>query len=83
MPSLVRFLSALAILAALAVGSVLVLATQPAPNPREMIVTIPPEQFAKVNDGVGASSHSRRLMPLETQKPDRLAGVLETLRFDR
>ncbi|MBV9531281.1 MAG: histidine kinase [Bradyrhizobium sp.] len=47
MPSLSRFLLALAVIAAIAYGAIYVLANFVDPRPREMIVTIPPDKFLK------------------------------------
>jgi hypothetical protein len=47
MPSLLRFLTVLAILAGLTYGGIFALATLFDPKPREITVTIPPDKFAK------------------------------------
>jgi len=47
MPSLVRFLTVIAVLAALAYGGIYALAHFVEPKPREITVSIPPEKFFK------------------------------------
>jgi len=47
MPSLFRFLTALAIIASLAYGAMYALANFVTPKPREMTVTIPQDRFLK------------------------------------
>jgi hypothetical protein len=45
MPSLVRFLVAVAIITALGAGAVVVLATFVDPHPREMTIRVPQDRF--------------------------------------
>jgi hypothetical protein len=47
MPSLLRFLSVIAILAAVAYGGIFALAHFVEPRPREITVSVPPEKFFK------------------------------------
>ena len=47
MPSLVRFLTVVAILAAIVYGGIYALAHFVEPRPREITVSIPPEKFFK------------------------------------
>jgi len=47
MPSLLRFLAAIAILCAVVYGGLYVLAHFVQPQPREISVTIPPDKFFK------------------------------------
>jgi hypothetical protein len=47
MPSLVRFLTVIAVAAALVYGGLYMLAHFVQPKPREITVTIPPEKFFK------------------------------------
>jgi hypothetical protein len=47
MPSLVRFLVVIGIIAALVYGTLFSLATFVNPKPREITVTIPPDRFYK------------------------------------
>ncbi|MGA8650209.1 MAG: histidine kinase [Xanthobacteraceae bacterium] len=47
MPSLVRFLTVIAVLAALVYGGIYALAHFVEPKPREITVSIPPEKFFK------------------------------------
>ena len=47
MPSLLRFLTVVAILVGIVYGVVFVLANFVQPKPREMSVTIPPDKFLK------------------------------------
>ena len=47
MPSLVRFLSIIAIIAAVIYAGVYALAHLVQPKPREITVSIPPDKFAK------------------------------------
>ena len=47
MPSLFRFLPAIAVIAGIAYGVVFSLANFVNPKPREMTVTIPPDKFLK------------------------------------
>jgi hypothetical protein len=47
MPSLIRFLSVVALLAGLGYGVMFMLATWFEPKPREITVSIPPDRFAK------------------------------------
>jgi len=47
MPSLFRFLTAVAVIAAIVYGVVFALANFVNPKPREMTVTIPPDKFQK------------------------------------
>jgi len=47
MPSLFRFLTALAIIASLVYGAMYALANFVTPKPREMTVTIPQDRFLK------------------------------------
>ena len=47
MPSLFRFLTALAVIAAMAYGAMYALANFVTPKPREMTVTIPQDKFLK------------------------------------
>lgn len=45
MPSLVRFLIGLAVLAAIGAGAVYALGTMVAPTPREIVIKVPQERF--------------------------------------
>ena len=47
MPSLFRFLTAVAIIAGVVYGAIFALATFVNPKPREMTVTIPADKFLK------------------------------------
>jgi hypothetical protein len=47
MPSLFRFLTAVAIICGIVYGAVYALANFVNPKPREIIVTIPPDKFLK------------------------------------
>ena len=47
MPSLIRLILALGVLAGLAYGAMFSLATFVQPRPREITVTIPPDRLAK------------------------------------
>jgi hypothetical protein len=47
MPSLFRFLTAVAVIVGIAYGVVFSLANFVTPKPREMTVTIPPDKFLK------------------------------------
>ena len=47
MPSLFRFLTVVAIIAAVFYGAIYALANFVNPKPREMTVTIPPDKFLK------------------------------------
>ena len=47
MPSLFRFLTVVAIIAAVVYGAIYALANFVNPKPREMSVTIPPDKFQK------------------------------------
>ena len=47
MPSLIRFLVALGVLAALGFGAIYALATFVEPKPREMTVKVPQDRFEK------------------------------------
>jgi hypothetical protein len=47
MPSLFRFLTVVAIIAAVAYGAIFALANFVSPRSREMTVTIPPDKFIK------------------------------------
>jgi hypothetical protein len=47
MPSLFRFLTVVAIIAAIAYGAIFALANFVTPKSREMTVTIPPDKFQK------------------------------------
>lgn len=47
MPSLFRFLTAVAVIGGLIYGVIFVLATFVDPKPREITVTIPPDRFLK------------------------------------
>jgi hypothetical protein len=47
MPSLFRFLTVIAVLAAIVYGSIYSLAHFVVPKPREITVSIPPEKFFK------------------------------------
>jgi len=47
MPSLFRFLTVVAIIAAVVYGAIYALANFVNPKPREMTVTIPPDKFLK------------------------------------
>jgi hypothetical protein len=47
MPSLFRFLSAVAIIAGVTYGAIFALANFVTPKPREYTVTVPPDKFLK------------------------------------
>jgi hypothetical protein len=47
MPSLFRFLTAVAIIVGIVYGAIFALANFVNPKPREIIVTIPPDKFLK------------------------------------
>jgi hypothetical protein len=47
MPSLIRFLTLVAVIAGLIYGGIFALATFFDPEPREITVTIPPDKFQK------------------------------------
>ncbi len=47
MPSLLRFLSVVALIGALGYGALYALANFVTPKPREMTVTVPPDRFLK------------------------------------
>jgi hypothetical protein len=47
MPSLLRFLTVVAIIAGVIYGAIFALANFVNPKPREMTVTIPPDKFLK------------------------------------
>jgi hypothetical protein len=47
MPSLIRFLTIVAVIGGLIYGGIFALATLFEPEPREIIVTIPPDKFQK------------------------------------
>ena len=47
MPSLFRFLTAVAVIVGIVYGAIFALANFVTPKPREMTVTIPPEKFLK------------------------------------
>jgi hypothetical protein len=47
MPSLLRFLSVIAVIGGLIYGTMYALATWFDPKPREITVSIPPDKFAK------------------------------------
>lgn len=47
MPSLFRFLSVVAVIAAVVYGGVYALANFVNPKPREMTITVPPDKFKK------------------------------------
>ena len=47
MPSLLRFLTVVAILAGLVYGAIFALANFVNPKPREMTVSVPPDKFLK------------------------------------
>ncbi len=81
MPSLIRFVATLGALAVLVLGIMMVLAIRPPPSPREIVVTVSPETFAKA----GREPRSKlgaRLAPLQSEKPGRLADVLEAVRLE-
>ena len=73
MPSLSRFIILFAFVSAFGYGIMVVLANWPQPVQRQIVVRIPEERFSKAG--------RRALGPLETQKSDRLAGVLEELKL--
>ena len=47
MPSLFRFLAAVAVIVGIVYGAIFALANFVTPKPREMTVTIPPDRFLK------------------------------------
>jgi hypothetical protein len=47
MPSLFRFLTAVAVIVGIVYGAIFALANFVTPKPREMTVTIPPDRFLK------------------------------------
>ena len=47
MPSLFRFLAAVAVIVGIVYGAIFALANFVTPKPREMTVTIPPDKFLK------------------------------------
>jgi hypothetical protein len=47
MPSLIRLLTVVAVIAALGYGAMFALATYVDPRTREMVVTVPPDRFVK------------------------------------
>jgi hypothetical protein len=47
MPSLFRFLTAVAVIVGIVYGAIYALANLVTPKPREMTVTIPPDKFLK------------------------------------
>jgi hypothetical protein len=47
MPSLLRFLTAVAVIVGIVYGAIYALANYVTPKPREMTVTIPPDKFLK------------------------------------
>ena len=47
MPSLFRFLTAVAVIVAVAYGAIFALANFVNPKPREMTVNVPPDKFLK------------------------------------
>jgi len=47
MPSLIRLLVIVGVIAGLGYGAMLALATLVDPRPREMVVTVPPDRFVK------------------------------------
>ena len=47
MPSLFRFLTVVAVIVGIVYGVIFALANFVNPNPREMIVTVPPDKFLK------------------------------------
>jgi hypothetical protein len=47
MPSLFRFLTAVAVIVGIVYGAIYALANFVTPKPREMTVTIPPDRFLK------------------------------------
>ncbi len=47
MPSLLRFLTVVAVIGAIGYGALYALANFVTPKPREMTVTIPPDKFLK------------------------------------
>jgi hypothetical protein len=47
MPSLLRFLTLLAVIGGLVYGGMFLLATKFDPKPREITVSVPPDRFAK------------------------------------
>ena len=85
MPSLIRFLGILGIVAALCYAGMLALVSFVALTPREFVVTIPQERFAKK---AAATTHAQANRPATAQdlqgvEPDRLSGVLENLKVSR
>jgi hypothetical protein len=68
-----RFIILFAFVSAFGYGIMVVLANWPQPVQRQIVVRIPEERFSKAG--------RRALGPLETQKSDRLAGVLEELKL--
>ena len=47
MPSLFRFLAAVAVIVGIVYGAIFALANFVTPKPREMTVTVPPDKFLK------------------------------------
>jgi hypothetical protein len=47
MPSLIKLLAVVGVIAALGYGAMFALATLVDPKPREMVVTVPPDHFVK------------------------------------
>ncbi len=47
MPSLIRLLAVIGVIAGLGYAAMFALATMVDPRPREMVVTVPPDRFVK------------------------------------
>jgi hypothetical protein len=86
MPSLIRFLFFLGLLAALAYAGMFALVSLVEPIQREFVVMIPPDRLGKKT--VSAANPKRKTEatvkdPLQGVEPDRLARVLESLHIAR
>ena len=85
MPSLIRFLCILAVLAGCCYGVMLALVSYVAPTPREFVVTIPQERLAKKPAAMSQAKRTAgaNAQELQTVEPDRLVNVLERLKVSR
>ena len=85
MPSLIRFLAILGVFAAFCYAGMLALVSFVEPTPREFVVTIPQERFAKKAAGTTHAGANRPAAAQDLQgiEPDRLSGVLENLKVSR
>jgi hypothetical protein len=86
MPSLIRFVSFVGLLAALAYAGMFALVSLVEPTQREFVMTVPQDRMGKKVASTGTPKRKTESVVkdrLQVVEPDRLARVLESLQIPR